>query len=294
MSNLVKFVAAILALTFTVRGQDWVSIDILTAADGETPPDGSVVLDLMAEVLETDAWTATGMRLFARNGAQIVYAHDPNTAAAMLINPGLENRFVTCLSRPRPRQGNGRFGNAGADVVGEYCPAGPNPPTATATELNVAWYSVPPPNPASPSEDGAIARVVITPPPGGFCQGADCCDAGVYPIDEVPGSYVIYLESRCLFGDDPGTVYATFDNPALRGSSWVFAVNPYLRCFFDVDQDQTEIGVGDLAALLAAFGSCPGDTNYNGLAANLDHQPCVTIGDLAVLLAHFGELCCLY
>ncbi|HMQ15038.1 MAG TPA: hypothetical protein PKC49_03605 [Phycisphaerae bacterium] len=44
----------------------------------------------------------------------------------------------------------------------------------------------------------------------------------------------------------------------------------------------------DLGVLLAAFGSCPGDANYNPLAGQLAGEACVTQADLGVLLADFG------
>lgn len=51
--------------------------------------------------------------------------------------------------------------------------------------------------------------------------------------------------------------------------------------------DDGEVGLADLGAMFSAYGSCPGDGNYNP-AANLDENPCITLGDLGALLAAYG------
>ncbi len=55
----------------------------------------------------------------------------------------------------------------------------------------------------------------------------------------------------------------------------------------DVDGDG-DVDLADLAELLAAYGSCTGDANYNP-DADLDDSGCVDLSDLAMLLAHYGE-----
>lgn len=57
----------------------------------------------------------------------------------------------------------------------------------------------------------------------------------------------------------------------------------------DLDCD-CQIGLSDLSALLSAFGSCSGDSNYNA-AADLSVNGCIDISDLAVLLSVFGTGC---
>ncbi len=56
----------------------------------------------------------------------------------------------------------------------------------------------------------------------------------------------------------------------------------------DVDEDN-EITIGDYAQLSAAFGSVPGDGNWNALA-DLEGDLEVTIGDYAILSQNFGML----
>ena len=57
----------------------------------------------------------------------------------------------------------------------------------------------------------------------------------------------------------------------------------------DLDNDG-DVDLGDLAALLAAYGTCTGDPAYNP-AADLDGDYCVGITDLAELLERYGETC---
>lgn len=277
------------------HGAEQIRVDIVTPDDGESTPQGLIAFDILLDQPDTGWWTASGMRLATQNGAQIEYSFDANSNAPILLNPGNDNRFVTSLSRPRPRVSSARYTNCGAAIIGDYCPTGSFPPIATPTELNVVWYSDPLPDPNTPGVGGALARIVLRAPVGGFCSGSSCCEAGVFPIDAVPPSFVTYLESECDPGGSTGTigtVYATRWNVTPRGISWAFAVHSHLPCFYNLDDEPTTIGIGDLSVLLAAFGSCSGDPNYNFAAAELDQQPCVTLGDLAVLLAHFGDLCC--
>jgi hypothetical protein len=55
----------------------------------------------------------------------------------------------------------------------------------------------------------------------------------------------------------------------------------------DVDGDG-DVDLTDLARLLAAYGSCVGDPDYDP-AADIDGSGCVDLTDLAFLLAHYGE-----
>jgi hypothetical protein len=49
-----------------------------------------------------------------------------------------------------------------------------------------------------------------------------------------------------------------------------------------------DVDLSDLAALLAAYGCCAGDPEYNP-DADFDQDGCVDLSDLAELLAHYGE-----
>jgi hypothetical protein len=55
----------------------------------------------------------------------------------------------------------------------------------------------------------------------------------------------------------------------------------------DIDGDG-DVDLTDLAALLAAYGACAGDPDYNP-AADIDASGCVDLDDLATLLSHYGE-----
>jgi hypothetical protein len=54
----------------------------------------------------------------------------------------------------------------------------------------------------------------------------------------------------------------------------------------DLDGDG-DVDLADLAALLAAYGACTGDPDYNPVA-DLDGSGCVDLADLAALLANYG------
>ncbi len=62
-----------------------------------------------------------------------------------------------------------------------------------------------------------------------------------------------------------------------------------VACGGDVDGD-LDIDLNDLAALLAAFGTCDGDADFNP-GADFDGDSCVGLTDLATLLAAFGTVC---
>ena len=100
-------------------------VDILSTGDDgyEGIPSGLAVIDVYVDVATTDAWTASGFQVFAREGATIQYFdQDPNTPGLQtgLINPGLANRYLTSLSRPRGRNANARFVNAAVATAGDY------------------------------------------------------------------------------------------------------------------------------------------------------------------------------
>jgi hypothetical protein len=53
----------------------------------------------------------------------------------------------------------------------------------------------------------------------------------------------------------------------------------------DLDGD---VDLTDLARMLAAYGACEGDPDYDR-AADFDGSGCVDLPDLAILLSHYGE-----
>ncbi len=56
----------------------------------------------------------------------------------------------------------------------------------------------------------------------------------------------------------------------------------------DIDGDG-DVDLADLQALLAAYGSCPGDANYNSSADLADDgEACINLADLQVLLSNYG------
>ncbi len=61
------------------------------------------------------------------------------------------------------------------------------------------------------------------------------------------------------------------------------------ECLGDLDGDG-QIGLSDLARLLAAFGSCAGDPSFDP-DADLDADGCVALADLSLLLDGFGTTC---
>ena len=60
-------------------------------------------------------------------------------------------------------------------------------------------------------------------------------------------------------------------------------------CIGDLDGDD-QIGLSDLAILLASYGLCDGHPNF-APEADLDGDGCVGLADLATLLAHYGQPC---
>jgi hypothetical protein len=54
----------------------------------------------------------------------------------------------------------------------------------------------------------------------------------------------------------------------------------------DVDGDG-DVDLADLAALLAAYGTCEGDPNYND-GADFTGDGCISLQDLAELLRNYG------
>jgi len=210
---LLAFVFAAAIAAPAALAQVTVSVDRLDGAEPGTPvPANLVIVDVFVDVATTDVWTASGMRGLALNGATLVYAGAGGPAS--MLNPGLNNRFVTCLSKPRLRDADARFNNAGAAIGGRYDPTGPTA-TATSTEVNVVWFASPPENSGSPSFDGYIARIALN------TSNVAIDPATIVVAPTPPAGTIALFESRPSSGNNPtGTVAATFDFPQVTGLNW--------------------------------------------------------------------------
>jgi hypothetical protein len=210
--------------------QGVVSVDLLTPAETTgTIPANIRIVDLFVDVATTDVWTGAGIRALTENGAVLSYFDaDTNTPGTQpgLFNGGTANRFSTMLSKPRGRNVNARFTNAGAAATGSYDPAGPAPVT-TASELNVAYGANPPETFDSPSVDGYIARIAVditgVPEIPGFPMD-DYTNWAAGPIDTMPAGSTVVLRSVPFQSGPTGTAIATFDAPLLTGLNWVLYI----------------------------------------------------------------------
>lgn len=199
-------------------------VDLLDPSDGGTqPPDGVLVVDVFANVATPGgAWTAGGVRATTANGATLRYATDPNTGGTLLTNPGAANRFSTFFSIPRGRDVNGRFNNGAAAAAGRYSPTGPTA-TATASEINVAYFASPPPSAQTPPAAGYVFRVAINVPAGLPAGGVPVLTTG---SGQAPAGNILLLSSTGDSGNDLGSVNATFDAPAVTGLNWNVSWTP--------------------------------------------------------------------
>ena len=195
------------------------TVDLLNPAETSgTIPANTRIVDVFCDVSSTDVWTAAGIRALTENGATIIYFDgDLNTPGMQpgLFNGGTANKFTTMLSKPRNRDGAGRFTNAGAAAAGGYDPALPAPQTE-ANLLNVSYFASPPESSGSPSVDGYIARIAVdvsgvTGAPGDYAPW------GAGPLASIPAGATVVLRSVGL-NQPGGTATADFEN--LNFTSW--------------------------------------------------------------------------
>lgn len=216
-----RFLAATFAMAATAAfASVTTSIDLLDPSDGGTqPPAGIVAVDVFVDASADDVWTAAGLRGVVTPAGQALnvslrYVSDPN--GPILFNTGTADRFGTFFSKPRNRDANGRYTNAGAAAAGRYSPTGPIA-TATANEINIAWFASPPENSTSPSFDGYIARVALNVADVQALPGFQGIFAG---RPEAAGGNPIIFQSSTDDGPNTGTVSASFDVPQIGGLDW--------------------------------------------------------------------------
>ncbi|MBI5864890.1 MAG: hypothetical protein HZB38_10350 [Planctomycetes bacterium] len=104
----------------TIRAEISFTLDKLDASDGlPLPPPNIVIVDLRVDVSPGDAWSGTGLEGRSFAGAEIEYAYD-ELGYPLGTAPGVDNRFVTFLSRPRARNNDARFGVGAAVTLLSY------------------------------------------------------------------------------------------------------------------------------------------------------------------------------
>jgi hypothetical protein len=104
-------------------------------------------------------------------------------------------------------------------------------------------------------------------------------DAFAFGIDVEPGADHDYYD----------LVYAIAGKFADTGELFYAEEHFYVQVV-DLDGDidgDGDVDLSDLAALLAVYGTCSGDPNYDP-AADLDASGCVDLSDLALLLSNYG------
>jgi hypothetical protein len=107
----------------------------------------------------------------------------------------------------------------------------------------------------------------------GFTKTFDLDPDSIANIDEV--EFVAFARKQGASG--PQEVY----NSAQTGlDPWPFYIEG------DVDRDR-DVDLGDLAALLGAYGKCEGEEGYEP-HADFNPDQCIDLGDLAALLGNYG------
>ena len=201
--------------------QSTISVDLLDAGDEGFAgiPAFRRCVDIFVDIDVADVWTASGIRLTAHQGASLFYDYDPNFPPKFqppLFNPGVERKFATSLSRPRPRDANERFTNAGAAAAGAFDPPGALV-VFESTELRAAYFASPPMSSGSPSVDGYIARIAVD--VGAVVSDDEYSGWFAGDLADAPAGALIVLRSEPASAV-AGTVFTTFDDPTLRGINW--------------------------------------------------------------------------
>jgi hypothetical protein len=292
----IESVAAFLAVVSSAAGAAasiTITIDRLDPSDGGAqPPAGTVIIDVLVDLSDEDAWRSGGIHARTFNGATFQYAwesdpENPNWPAhPLLLDPGTEQRFATFISQPRPRDGDERFTDGGVTTPGRFCFGGAVP-VLQPTQFDVNFVASPPATADSPSVDGAIVRIALD--VTRVCGGQA---ARVFHVNESPPGYVPLLLSECDGYFNAGTASATFDEHWLTGASWgVYVLHELADCPGDIDCDSS-VDLADLTILLASFGFCQNDWETLYIPrADIDADGCIGIEDLSLLLAAFGGEC---
>lgn len=223
-------------------GQATLSVDLLTPEDpGFGHPPGMACVDIFVDVADTDRWTAGGIRGLAMNGATLRYARndDPTTPEPdQVINPGTNNRFTTFVTKPRTRNGDGRYTNGGVAIAGQY-----SPPSLTgianAAEINLVWFGGTKNDPDG--IDGYVARIALDLPYPDEIQ-----TLGIGPRDQMPPGALLYFACELVPPkENPGVVVTTYDDPTLIGTDWVLYWTP---------EPGTGMGLLVLGLMVAKYG----------------------------------------
>ena len=295
MSHQAKWPAVlVLALTASfsashVSAQSTFLIDALdTDENGGLPvPDDRYVVDVMMQVAPDDAWTAAGLRCLLYNGASFAYAHDPNSTP-LLLNPGTTDRYVTCLSKPRRRDGDARFLDASAAIPGALSSGWESLYAAFPERLDVAWYGLPiqPMNSSGPS--GAIARIAIV--------RTDRCAGHAAELwlneDPPPGVVILHawIDPASNWGNDcPGFSTATQDQNTLFGTDWWVYI-PAQPCPGDLNCDSIS-DIEDLILFLPFFGYYDSEIPEHSGTIDWNGDAWVDLNDLSLQLISMGTRC---
>src|SRR6185436_12795831 len=104
------------------------SVDLLNPNETSgTIPSNFRIVDVRAQVVFPDLWSAGGIRATTENGATLNYFDaDANNAGIQpgLFNGGVENKFYTMLSKICTRDSTRRFRDGHAAAAGAYDPPG--------------------------------------------------------------------------------------------------------------------------------------------------------------------------
>jgi hypothetical protein len=139
--------------------------------------------------------------------------------------------------------------------------------------------------------DGEIVGVMLLCDELNFSDGPFGWPATMYPAcpphmargcDWWPGGPPEVIDIQ----PDRRTMFVDLNSSNMLDHVRVITRRDVSACVGDIDGDG-DTDQGDLGELLAAYGSCQGDDNWNA-AADLDNDGCVAQSDLGVLLSDYG------